>query len=238
MSLQSYFNKQRQDYASSLSTSRSYWHLSALTYATLKALEKTLSYVKGKTLDAGAGHQNHKILVQDNCTEYISLDIASFAGKIDIVSDITDMNVISTESFDTVYCSQVLEHVSEPAAALREIHRVMKPDGHLILSVPHLSGLHDEPYDYYRYTPYGLRHLLNKTGFVVVEEYRAGGVLSFLSHPLSFALVLSFWAIPMVKWAAWYFNWFFIVLPAYGLDRCLRLQQKYPANLVVVAGKK
>src|SRR5581483_6584928 len=62
---------------------------------------------------------------------------------------------------------QVLEHVAEPQKVITELHRVLRPGGSLFLTVPLVGELHEEPYDFYRYTPYGLRHLFERAGFVV-----------------------------------------------------------------------
>jgi SAM-dependent methyltransferase len=70
-------------------------------------------------------------------------------------------------SFDTAVSFQVLEHVPEPAQMLSEIGRVLKPGGVLILTAPHIWGIHEEPNDFYRYTPYGLRYLAETAGLRV-----------------------------------------------------------------------
>jgi SAM-dependent methyltransferase len=72
------------------------------------------------------------------------------------------------KSFETVTAFQVLEHIAEPSAVLEEIHRVLTPGGTLIMATPFLWGIHDAPRDYYRYTPFGLRHLLERADFDVV----------------------------------------------------------------------
>lgn len=70
--------------------------------------------------------------------------------------------------FDLVLCTQVLEHINEPEAALNEIFRVLKTGGYLIMTVPFIWGIHDEPNDYFRFTKYGLKNLLNKAGFEII----------------------------------------------------------------------
>jgi SAM-dependent methyltransferase len=78
-------------------------------------------------------------------------------------------------AFETAFCLQVLEHVSEPEQCLREALRVLAPGGHLILTAPHIWNVHEAPHDYYRFTEYGLRYLLEKAGFEVVEVRAMGG---------------------------------------------------------------
>ncbi|PWG74541.1 SAM-dependent methyltransferase, partial [Enterococcus hirae] len=72
---------------------------------------------------------------------------------------------IRSGAFDTVLCTQVLEHVRDPKKALQELPRVLRPGGVLILSAPHLSMVHDAPHDYFRYTGFGLAELLDNCGF-------------------------------------------------------------------------
>ena len=78
-------------------------------------------------------------------------------------------------SFDTVLCLQVLEHVPRPWRLLDEIARVLRPGGALVLTAPHIWGLHEEPRDYYRFTPFGLRHLSDAAGLRVVAVKALAG---------------------------------------------------------------
>ena len=98
----------------------------------------------------------------------------------------------SDGEFDYVFSTEVMEHVPEPKEFLNEIYRVLKPGGILIMTVPFMQPLHEEPYDFYRYTKYGLKHLLDNTGFSsheikVFSEY-FGVIIS-----LSITLHLKFW---------------------------------------------
>jgi SAM-dependent methyltransferase len=63
----------------------------------------------------------------------------------------------------------VLEHLEEPEAAIRECHRVLRPGGTAIYTVPFIWHLHEEPRDFFRYSKYGLRYLFEKVGFEIVE---------------------------------------------------------------------
>lgn len=81
-------------------------------------------------------------------------------GAIDHLSDITCLPV-PDGAFDAVLCTEVLEHVPEPLAALRELSRVLRPGGWLFLSAPLGAGLHQQPFHYYGgYTPHFYRHFL------------------------------------------------------------------------------
>jgi SAM-dependent methyltransferase len=72
--------------------------------------------------------------------------------------------------------TDVLEHIAEPANAIREVGRVMRPEGTLILGIPFFYWLHEEPFDYFRYTEHALRYLCTNAGLVVTEIVPYGGL--------------------------------------------------------------
>lgn len=76
---------------------------------------------------------------------------------------------LETGSVDLVLSSQVLEHVTDPAAYLRECRRVLRPGGRLVLSTHGIMPLHRDPVDYWRWTCDGLRHAIAAAGFDVDE---------------------------------------------------------------------
>lgn len=87
----------------------------------------------------------------------------------DVVGDLC-LLPIATHSLDAVIALEVLEHVRNPIAACSEIARVLKPNGVIILSTPFIFPIHDNPYDYYRYTKYGLKDLLDKNFELTIQE--------------------------------------------------------------------
>lgn len=101
--------------------------------------------------------------------------------------------------YDTVFCRNVLEHVEEPRAALEEFARVLGTGGTAIVSVPHLSYLHNEPTDFYRFTSHGLRYLVSKTDLELVYVRPAGRLFSFLGWSLSTFLLGMTYHLPVVS---------------------------------------
>ena len=98
--------------------------------------------------------------------------------SIDFEADAQDMSgVIASDRYDTVLFLEVLEHVPNPFKVVAELFRILRSGGKVILSVPHLSRLHEEPYDFYRYTKYGLRHLFEEAGFKDIQIIPRGGFL-------------------------------------------------------------
>jgi SAM-dependent methyltransferase len=71
--------------------------------------------------------------------------------------------------FNGVMCTQVLEHVPEPKALIQQIQKVLKKDGHLVLTLPFVWQEHEKPYDFFRFSRHGIRDLLEKSGFSIEE---------------------------------------------------------------------
>ena len=228
----------REWFARDLRDKRAYWYFSPITYTLRQALTPLIEeFCAGRTLDAGAGGLHARQLLIPHCDDYVSVDVADQRGELDLTADVQDLSVIGDNEFDCVYCSQVIEHLPRPADAIAEFYRVLKPGGRLILAAPHLSALHEEPNDYFRYTQHGFRHLLESNGFEVVRLTTAGGLLTFIAHPFSFVITTVFWRVPLVRWLAWTVNLLLFVYPAALLDRLLQTARKWPTNIIAVGRK-
>ena len=107
---------------------------------------------------------------------------------MDVIGDAQNLP-FKPKSFDTVLCSEVIEHVKEPYTALKEINRVLKKSGILILTAPHLFYVHERPNDYFRFTNYGLSYLLKKAGFKIISLKPTGGMIEFMGHLFSVFLL-------------------------------------------------
>ena len=194
-----------------------------------------LTHAHGKLLDVGCGDMPYKDLVLGKGVQYDTFDIERRAAGVKYVGDVHDMNMIADASYDSALCLAVLEHVRDPAQALGEIARVLKPGGTLILSVPHLSRLHEEPHDFFRYTQYGIEALLEKAGFRVLEMTPAGGLFSFLGHQFSTIFVCLLWHVPALGRIALFMNKWLCVRPCVWLDRILDKRKIFALGYVCVA---
>lgn len=195
------------------------------------------AHARGRCLDAGSGRSPWRPLLAARGLEVVTLDVEDRSGVVDIIADLQNMSGVSDASVGTVLCTQVLEHVERPWEALAEIQRVLEPGGHLILSVPHLSMLHEVPNDFFRFTRYGLTSLLEERGFRVVQIREAGGLVSFLSHLFSMALMTTLGSLPGLTRLVWGFNYLVLVKGAGLVDVIFGMRQIYPCNYVVLARK-
>jgi ubiquinone/menaquinone biosynthesis C-methylase UbiE len=117
----------------------------------------------GTLLDVGAGRCRRYKEVCRNVTSYQTLD-HDVMWKPDVIGSAESIP-IPDGGVDSILCTQVLEHVAHPEAAIREMFRVLRPGGVCLLTVPQTNELHEEPHDYFRYTSYGLRTLFEDVGF-------------------------------------------------------------------------
>jgi SAM-dependent methyltransferase len=200
-------------------------------------LPRLKHYASGKLLDAGCGTMPFRQYLEGCVAEYHSLDVEKRVPEVEFVADVQDMRIVSSGSYDTVFCSEVLEHIPEPKRAIAEVRRILRPGGKCIFTVPYLSRLHEEPFDYFRYTRHGLQFLLEKNGFRVLEIVSTGSLFSFLGHQLSMVAVCSVWHIPVLKYGIFWLNALLCTLPCYWLDRLPGLARKLPLGYVAIAEK-
>lgn len=129
-------------------------------------------------LDAGAGECVYKSLFA-HC-EYRAIDLAVGESRwnysnLDFVGPLHDMP-IDDSTFDAVLCTQVLEHLELPRESIAEMFRVLKPGGKLYITVPMSQNEHQVPYDYFRYTSYGLESICRLAGFQELKVTPFGGL--------------------------------------------------------------
>ena len=157
-----------------LTTRRSVWHHPA--YFIRKGLHECISArrhsIRGKVLDFGCGSKPYESLF-GHVESYTGVDIevsghSHANSKVDVFYDGKTLP-FADESFDSLVSFEVLEHVFNPDEVLAEMRRVLKPGGTMLLTLPFGWGEHEQPYDYARYTSFGITALLNRTGFAVTE---------------------------------------------------------------------
>lgn len=148
----------------------------------------------GSLLDVGCGRKPYLNLFSVN--EYIGLEIDTPANRTNKLADIFydgEVFPFPDQNFDGVVCNQVLEHVFTPDLFLSEIQRVLKPSGKLLLTVPFVWDEHEQPWDYARYSSFGLKSLLEKNGFEVIEQKKTNSDVRVLFQLLNAYLYKVLW---------------------------------------------
>lgn len=139
----------------------------------------------GRVLDAGAGDGPYR--QQFAHAEYEAADFEAVPGKKyggnHYVCDLAAIPV-EDDSYDTILFSQVLEHIPEPLAVLNELHRVLRPGGQIFASAPLFYEEHEQPFDFFRYTQFGLRRLFETAGFLDLRIDWLEGYLGTVSYEL------------------------------------------------------
>ncbi len=143
----------------------------------VRGIAHSLPYIHGRCLDLGCGEMPYARLLRGRVTHYVGTDLRSNAAAPPHVVSDSLMLPFRAQSFDTVLCTQVLEHVRNPLLTMAEIARVLRPGGYAVITAPALWPLHEEPHDYFRYTKYGLEELAFRCNLrhVAVAE-RGGGI--------------------------------------------------------------
>lgn len=128
--------------------------------------------MQGRLLDFGCGSKPYRALFQ--VTEYIGTDIEVSGHDhtnehIDVYYDGRTLP-FADASFDSIFSSEVFEHIFNLPEILDELCRVLKPGGHMLVTVPFVWDEHEIPYDFARYTSFGLRHIFREKGLELVAE--------------------------------------------------------------------
>lgn len=155
-----------------------------------KSIQENITVFNGKLLDIGCGKMPYRSYLENNSNiiEYIGLDIEqALTYDKNIEPDFTWDGItmpFESNSFETSFGTEVLEHCSEPEVVLKEVLRVLKPGGTFFFTVPFLWNLHETPNDYYRYTPYSLERHLKNSGFENIKLEALGGWHASLAQML------------------------------------------------------
>lgn len=164
-----------------------------------RSMRRHAPALRGRLLDVGCGTKPYRELFAAD--SYVGMDVATAASAVkhtaDVLYDGTTFP-FADASFDSVVCNQVLEHVFTPERFLRELHRVLRPQGRLLLTVPFVWDEHEQPHDFARYSSFGLRALLERNGFAILQQEKLGADAGTL-----FQLLNAYLYKATLPWPAW-----------------------------------
>lgn len=145
----------------------------------LASIKEYSLLLNGKLLDFGCGSKPYRSLFK--CEEYIGLDFESLGHphnneEIDIYYDGKTIP-FSNNTFDAVFSSEVFEHIFNLENILKEINRVLKPGGKLLITCPFCFPEHEIPNDFARYTSFAIQDLLKRNNFDIQVYEKTGNTV-------------------------------------------------------------
>ena len=143
--------------------------------------------VSGRLLDVGCGSKPYRDLF--SVDEYIGLDIETSghdhsSSKVDIFYDGVTIP-FNNNHFDHVFSSEVFEHVFNLDILLSEINRVTRKGGSLLITLPFCWDEHEIPYDFARYTSFGIQSILERHGYKVISSLKTTSYIETIFQMLA-----------------------------------------------------
>lgn len=138
--------------------------------AILSAVKRIAPQIKGRVLDVGCGTKPYQQFFKVD--QYVGMEIDASRDRLGERVDVYysgDRFPFEDASFDGLVSFQVLEHVPDPSFSMREMHRVLKPGGLAFITVPFAWEEHESPYDFTRFSSFGIQSRLKKSGFEIVH---------------------------------------------------------------------
>lgn len=202
------------------------------------SIKKLGKEITGKTLDVGCGTKPYEDLF--GSTDYTGLEIDTTINreikKADVFYDGNEFPFPSSD-FDSIVTNQVLEHVFNPDSFMKELNRVLKNNGKLLLTVPFVWDEHEQPYDYARYSSFGLKSLLEKAGFEIIKHIKTVnnfGIIYQMTNAYFYKITRN---IPVVKQLTTLFISSFITIFGILISKILPKNNDLYLDSVVLARK-
>lgn len=197
------------------------------------------AHARGRLLDLGCGKVPLYAAYRAYVEEIVCVDWpgSKHGGlHVDKFCDLSRPLPFADATFDTVLSSDVLEHLPDPELAFREMSRVLRPGGVLILNTPFLYMLHEVPHDFLRHTRYSLERLSSIAGLQVHELDELGGMMHVLADLVGKAIsvlpgVGGPIAIAVQEFTAWLAN------KPFGRRITHETSQRFPLGYFLVACK-
>lgn len=173
---------------------------------------------KGVLIDVGCGSKPYKEVFRDYVDQYYGIEYSPESGyrgnRADIAGDASELPFVN-ESFDTILCTEVLEHVMNPEMVLAEFSRILKPDGVVIITVPFFYPIHDS-FDFFRYTDKGIAVIMKRYGLEIEEVRPLSGT------GLTIAIMFNIFLFDIgFMWTKWLYPVGLILRPVLWILICL-----------------
>ena len=151
-----------------------------LLYTHIKSFKK---YINWNVMDFWCWYKPYKKIFS-NVTKYYWIDYISTKKLYNSADYYYDWNKIpfGNDFFDSLICSEVLEHVFNIDEVLKEIHRVLKKWAYWIITIPFARDEHEVPHDFWRYTYFWIKHILKKNNFTIVRHIKSWNYIAALSQ--------------------------------------------------------
>lgn len=209
----------------------------------LENVRKFSGSLSGRMMDFGCGSKPYKSLFK--ISEYVGVDYENEGHphtneEIDVFYDGKTLP-FEDQYFDSVLCSEVLEHVFELDATLKEINRVMKSGSNILITCPFVWNEHEVPFDYARYSRFALKDILNRNGFEITHFAKSGNFMTTITQ----LKILYFFTAFGKRWSGfflsrWTFKFLFVLIPnltGLFLSKLFPLNDSLYLNNVLVAKK-
>ena len=210
----------------------------SLSTLIIKSIDESSIQNNEKWLDVGCGTRPYEIHFPKGTYFGVDVDHSGRDIKLKSPDFFYDGTILPFQNsiYDGVICTQVLEHVTDPKQIISEISRVLKPGGVLIVSIPFAWQEHEEPFDFFRYSSYGMGMMLREKGFNVTQCSKDLGAIESIAVLLNVYISNNLSS----KWVSYFVN-FLICFPIQLIAKTIQLfcpdQKKFYLNLVIKAQK-
>ncbi|GAB1408850.1 hypothetical protein MASR1M90_00040 [Desulfovibrionales bacterium] len=151
-----------------------------------KYIKQFSAHLYGDILDIGCGQKPYAHFC--NYKRYVGLELDTPENRKSKKADFFYDGVaipFENSGFDCIMINQVFEHIFTPNEFLREVNRVTKIDGMLLLTVPFVWDEHEQPFDYARYSSFGIKYILVENGFEVIEHKKSNNGIEVIFQLLN-----------------------------------------------------
>ncbi len=166
------------------------------------AVKRNAKNIMGSLLDFGCGTRPYEHLFVE-VTGYTGVDFEGGGNKykktkIDVYYDGNTLPFKDGE-FDNILVTEVIEHIFNPEQIISELNRVLKPGGMCLLTCPFNWPEHEQPWDFARYSSFGIKHLLEKNGFEIIKQDKTGNFLLCITQMVVLYIYLLIPKIPVIR---------------------------------------